>query len=230
MVMTVHFESLPKSGSEHVKLEVGGTEAKASFYERYGKRLAEGAVIAAALPIFVPVMMVVTIALLLSGQQPYYLQKRVGKGGKLFTIFKFRTMVDGAEKALVAHLETDPEAAAEWDSTQKLKRDPRVTWIGQFLRKTSLDELPQVLNVLKGDMSLVGPRPIMPDQRRLYPGAAYYAMRPGITGPWQVSERNDSEFSSRALYDAEYRRDMSFRKDLDILTRTIGVIVRGTGY
>ncbi len=228
--MTVHFESLQKSGSEHVRVDLGGNGAKASSYEKFGKRLFEGALILAAAPIFVPVMVVVTIALLLSGQKPFYLQKRVGKGGELFTIFKFRTMVENAEDALKTYLSENPDAAAEWEATQKLKDDPRITTVGRFLRKTSLDELPQLLNVLLGDMSLVGPRPMMPDQRSLYPGAAYYSMRPGITGAWQVSERNDSEFRSRADYDAKYHSELSFGTDMSILGRTVGVVVRGTGY
>ena len=126
-------------------------------------------------------------------------------------------MVIDADQRLAAHLAADPALRAEWDETQKLKNDPRITAVGRLLRKTSLDELPQLWNVLKGDMSLVGPRPMMPEQRALYPGRAYYSMRPGLTGPWQVSDRNETSFAGRAEFDAAYARRMSLRTDLVIL-------------
>ena len=124
----------------------------------------------------------------------------------------------------------NPEARLEWNSTQKLKADPRITRLGRLLRKTSMDELPQLWNVLIGDMSLVGPRPMMPSQRSLYNGTAYYALRPGITGPWQVSERNEVEFSQRAEFDREYEENVSLLTDLRLLVATTQVVIRGTGY
>ena len=139
-------------------------------------------------------------------------------------------MVVDADARLAAHLAADPALRAEWDETQKLKRDPRITAVGRLLRKTSLDELPQLWNVLKGDMSLVGPRPMMPEQRALYPGRAYYQMRPGLTGPWQVSDRNAVSFAGRAEFDADYARRMSLATDLCILFLTVWVVLRGTGY
>ncbi len=139
-------------------------------------------------------------------------------------------MVPDAEMRLQACLAEDPKARAEWDATQKLKDDPRVTRMGRFLRKSSLDELPQLWNVLRGDMSLVGPRPMMLSQRAMYPGTAYYALRPGITGFWQVSERNDCEFAQRARFDADYQSRVSFLVDLTILMRTVRVVLRATGY
>ena len=161
---------------------------------------------------------------------PFYRQARVGRGGRLYTMWKLRSMVGNADAALEAHLEQNPAARAEWNHSQKLKSDPRITRLGRLLRKTSLDELPQLWNVLKGDMSLVGPRPMMPDQRGLYPGQAYYRLRPGITGPWQVSARNDSSFADRADFDNQYDRDLSLGTDLGLLTATIRVVVSGTGY
>ena len=134
-----------------------------------------------------------------------------------------------AESALARHIATDPEARAEWDSTQKLKKDPRITPVGRLIRKTSLDELPQLWNVLKGDMSLVGPRPMMVSQREIYPGIAYYNLRPGITGNWQVSERNESEFRARAVYDTAYDRELNLKTDVNILFKTVGVVLRATG-
>jgi lipopolysaccharide/colanic/teichoic acid biosynthesis glycosyltransferase len=145
-------------------------------------------------------------------------------------MLKLRTMVPDADRQLEAYLSRDAEARLEWNSTQKLKSDPRITWLGRFLRKTSLDELPQLWNVLVGDMSLVGPRPMMPSQRPLYHGLAYYNLRPGITGIWQVSDRNESAFSKRAEFDTEYEETMSFRNDLWLLWSTVWVVLRGSGY
>ncbi len=133
-------------------------------------------------------------------------------------------------RRLQAYLAQNPKARAEWDATQKLKDDPRVTRLGRLLRKTSIDELPQLWNVVRGEMSLVGPRPMMISQRALYPGTAYYSLRPGITGFWQVSERNDCEFAQRARFDAEYDSRVSFAVDLSILIRTVQVVCRATGY
>ncbi len=133
------------------------------------------------------------------GGSPFYRQTRVGRGGA--SLHHVEAALDGswAEAKLASHLDADPAARAECGhTTQKLKNDPRITPFGQFLRRSSLDELPQLWNVLKGDMSLVGPRPMMPDQAPLYPGEAYYALRPGITGLWQVSERNATAFAPTA--------------------------------
>ena len=138
-------------------------------------------------------------------------------------------MVSNADALLEQHLACDPAAREEWNRTQKLRHDPRITPIGRMIRKSSLDELPQLWNVLVGDMSLVGPRPMMVDQQEIYPGTAYYALRPGITGFWQTSVRNESSFAERAGFDAAYLRDLSFRTDLHILMRTVRVVLRGTG-
>lgn len=139
-------------------------------------------------------------------------------------------MIVNADAQLETYLASDPTARAEWDSTQKLKVDPRITRFGRILRKSSLDELPQLWNVLKGDMSLVGPRPMMPCQRDLYPGSAYYRLRPGITGPWQVSRRNESTFADRARFDTDYDRTLSLGTDIGLLISTVRVVVRATGY
>jgi len=131
---------------------------------------------------------------------------------------------------LEQHLASDPALRAEWDSKQKLMNDPRITRIGTIIRKCSVDELPQLLNVLRGEMSLVGPRPMMVSQKPLYPGRDYYELRPGITGLWQVSDRNESTFADRAKFDAQYNDQLSFKTDLSILARTVRVVVRGTGH
>jgi len=128
------------------------------------------------------------------------------------------------------HLAQDPEAKAEWDSTQKLKDDPRITRFGRFLRKSSFDELPQLLNVLLGDMSIVGPRPMLPEQEPLYSGTAYFELRPGITGLWQISDRNESTFAARAKFDTDYFEQLSLATDVRIIASTFRVVLRGTGY
>lgn len=183
-----------------------------------------------SLPVILPLLAVLALAISLDGHSPFYRQKRLGRNGRIFTLWKLRSMVAGAEALLDAHLSADPAAREEWTLTQKLKKDPRITAIGRILRKSSADELPQLWNVLRGDMSLVGPRPMMPDQAPLYPGTAYYALRPGITGSWQVSVRNDSSFADRARFDTNYERQVSVATDFAILLATVRVVLRGTGH
>jgi len=161
---------------------------------------------------------------------PFYRQDRVGLNGRVFGMWKLRTMVPGADAVLESCLSADPAARAEWNKHQKLKNDPRITGLGRILRRSSLDELPQLWNVLMGDMSIVGPRPMMCNQRALYPGTEYYVMRPGITGFWQVSLRNESSFHERAGFDQAYFRELSFGTDIRVLWRTISVVLRGTGH
>ena len=138
-------------------------------------------------------------------------------------------MVDNADAVLEAYLEQNPAMRREWDTKQKLLDDPRVTRLGRFLRKCSIDELPQLLNVLRGDMSLVGPRPMMVDQKKLYHGVDYYDVRPGITGFWQISDRNETSFADRVFYDARYNNKLSLKTDVKILLATVNVVLRGTG-
>jgi lipopolysaccharide/colanic/teichoic acid biosynthesis glycosyltransferase len=180
-------------------------------------------------PVLVPLMLIILGIVALDGHSPLYRQRRIGRDGRIYNILKIRTMVPNAEQRLEDYLEANPKARAEWDSHQKLRHDPRITRFGHFLRKSSLDELPQLINVLKGDMSLVGPRPMMECQRALYPGQAYYRMRPGITGSWQVSDRNKSTFADRAIFDADYFREVSILTDLRLIARTFSVVLRSTG-
>jgi exopolysaccharide production protein ExoY len=165
----------------------------------------------------------------MDGGSAFFCQPRVGKDGRIFKLWKLRTMVPDAERRLAAYLEENPVARIEWDTTQKLRDDPRITALGAYLRKYSIDELPQLFNVLVGDMSLVGPRPMMPDQQPYYPETAYFDMRPGLTGLWQISDRNDCSFAERAMHDTRYARNMSFATDLWILLMTPAVVFRGTG-
>ena len=181
----------------------------------------------------VPVCIVVGILALIvarDGKSPFYIQKRLGRGGRVFSMVKLRSMVANADQILDAYLAENPEEAREWNEKQKLMNDPRITPVGKLIRKTSLDELPQLWNVLMGDMSLVGPRPIMVGQKTIYPSDAYYDLRPGITGPWQVSARNESSFAERADYDADYLDGLSLSKDARIMFQTVGVVVNATGH
>lgn len=198
-------------------------------YRQWAKRVLDLLVVLPALPLVVLLLLPFCLLISLDGHPPIYRQKRIGRNGKVFRMWKLRSMVHDAEARLQAHLDTDPAARREWDHSQKLRNDPRITHIGAFIRKSSIDELPQLFNVMTGDMSLVGPRPMMVDQRALYPGTAYYAMRPGITGIWQTSVRNESSFSERAIFDARYFRELSLRTDLTLIGRTFRVVLRGTG-
>ena len=230
--MTIHLKDFPEAGAglTVAPLQDGIAKSRTSFYKNYAKRAIDIVLILLAAPFILPVVAVIAVMAMSKGASPFYFQRRVGRGGTIFNLVKIRTMVPDAEAALEAHLAHDPAARKEWDSTQKLKHDPRITKAGHFLRKSSLDELPQLWNVLKGDMSLIGPRPMMVDQQKLYPGTAYYALRPGISGAWQVSDRNDSSFADRARFDTAYNTNLSFKTDLSILVRTFGAVIRCTGY
>ncbi len=160
-----------------------------------------------------------------------FAHKRIGKDGEPFPCFKFRTMAVDADEILARHLAHSPEAAREWLETRKLRKDPRVTPLGAVLRRTSLDELPQLLNVLRGEMSLVGPRPIVEQEVRHYGEAMqdYMSVRPGLTGLWQVSGRSDVGYAQRVDLDRAYVRQRSFLGDLGILLRTVEVVLRRKG-
>ena len=225
--MTVHSTSIQRS------VEIGPISndpvSNAGIY-RFGlKRIFDLAAIMVTLPISLPFMALLSLVISVDGHSPFFRQERIGKDGRRFVMWKFRTMVPDAEKLLDRHLEANEGARKEWDAKQKLHSDPRVTHIGALLRRTSLDELPQLLNVLKGDMSLVGPRPMMPCQQALYPGKSYYMLRPGMTGSWQVSARNTTEFADRAEFDDSYSRRLTFFTDVRILFETVAVVIRGTG-
>ena len=157
-----------------------------------------------------------------SGLPVFYRQERIGQYGRPFKIWKFRTMKTDADRVLAQWLKENPAARLEWQQTHKLKNDPRITALGRFLRKTSLDELPQIFNVLKGEMSLVGPRPIVHAERAKYADrfAFYTAVVPGVTGLWQVSGRCDVSYAVRVKLDEHYVRTWNIAKDLHILVRT----------
>lgn len=200
------------------------------WYLARGKRALDVAFVLLTAPISLSIILLAALALWLEGGKPFYRQDRLGKNGKVFSMWKLRTMVPGAEDQLSDYLERDPALKHEWETTQKLRRDPRVTRLGSMLRATSIDELPQLWNVLLGHMSLVGPRPMMPDQLAIYGNpAAYFAVRPGITGIWQVAGRNRNVFAYRETADAEYFASVSLFGDLVLLFRTAGAVLRRTG-
>ncbi|MEJ0092990.1 MAG: sugar transferase [Methylocella sp.] len=179
-------------------------------------------------------IIILSTALILKCTDPgpiLYKQFRLGYRRRAFVCFKLRTMVVDSENVLKALLESDPESRAEWNLNQKLVHDPRVTPFGQFLRRSSIDELPQLLNVLRGDMSLVGPRPIIPSEAARYGDqlGAYFSARPGLTGAWQVSDRDNVSYEMRVAMDAEYVREWRFWTDVLIMLRTLGTVVDGKG-
>ena len=201
-----------------------------SLYKVGGKRALDLLLLTVTAPFWLSLIGVAALAIWIAeGKSPFYSQLRVGLHGKTFRLWKLRSMVVDADARLEAYLAANPAARAEWDATQKLRNDPRITALGAFLRKTSLDELPQLFNVARGDMSIVGPRPIMVNQRTLYAGRAYYALRPGLTGLWQVSTRHESDFADRVRFDNVYFRVQSLKTDLGVIARTFGVVLRGTG-
>lgn len=185
-----------------------------------------------SLPVIMPLCILLALYICLDGQgAPIYRQVRVGKDGKAFLLFKFRTMVRNADKLLETCLEKDPELAKEWRENQKLKDDPRLTRAGRFLRKTSLDELPQIINILQGDMSIVGPRPIIAEEKERYGRyfKEYCEVLPGLTGLWQTSGRNNTTYAQRIAYDHYYINNWSLWLDLWIIARTVPVTFKGYG-
>jgi len=180
---------------------------------------------------FGPIMLIVYSLILVTQGSPLFVHLRVGQHGRLFRCYKFRSMRRDSEAAIERHLAQDPAAREEWERAYKLTNDPRITPFGAFLRKTSLDELPQLFNVLKGDMSLVGPRPIVPEEveRYSYFIDAYYSCRPGITGLWQISGRNLVDYDRRVQLDADYARKQSIQLDISILVRTVWAVLSRRG-
>ncbi|MGH6871090.1 MAG: sugar transferase [Rhizomicrobium sp.] len=195
------------------------------------KRVFDTIFVIAGLPFALLVMIPIALLVAMDGHNPFYMQRRVGQHGKMFGCIKFRSMEVDADRKLDGYLAKDPALRAEWDETRKLKNDPRITRIGRFLRKTSLDELPQIFNVLLGQMSLVGPRPVVAEELPLYGSAAavYLACLPGITGLWQVGGRCDVSYDARVALDVNYAERWSLRQDLKILLLTIPVALGRRG-
>ncbi len=187
-----------------------------------------------AITISLPIMILIALIIKLTDKGSiFFKHERIGYKGKPFKVLKFRTMYPDAERRLKKILEEDPKAKEEWEKTFKLKKDPRVTPVGKFLRKYSLDELPQFFNVLKGDMSIVGPRPVVKEElQKYYKNKAdiYKSVKPGMTGYWQVEGRSDVEdYVKRVNMDIWYIYNQSFWLDLKIILKTIWIILTGKG-
>ncbi|MFP8967014.1 undecaprenyl-phosphate galactose phosphotransferase WbaP [Pokkaliibacter sp. CJK22405] len=201
------------------------------FLNRVIKRSFDIVVSILLLLLLSPLFAFVSMKIKKSGGTAIFAHSRVGRDGKVFPCLKFRSMVPNAQEVLEKLLEQDPEARAEWNKDFKLKNDPRVTPIGHFLRKTSLDELPQLWNVLRGEMSLVGPRPVIAEEVERYGEQAVYYLqaKPGMTGLWQVSGRSDIDYDSRVYLDAWYVKNWSLWTDIVILISTIKVVLHRDG-
>lgn len=187
----------------------------------------------AGIILLVPITIILYIANLIEKDDGplFYSQLRIGKNGKLFRMWKFRSMVVGADQKLEEYLKENPEAREEYKINKKLKNDPRITKIGNFIRKTSIDEIPQFINVLKGEMSLVGPRPYLPREKEDM--GSYYSCitqcKPGLTGYWQINGRSQVNFSERLNMDMVYYRGRSFKRDIKILLLTVKKIIKRDG-
>ncbi len=191
--------------------------------------LFSGLVIVLLSPIFLSLAL---ISILSTSSSPIYCQKRVGRGGKLFTCYKFRTMRRGADQELEELLQRDPALKEEWLATRKLRRDPRITRLGRFLRQSSLDELPQFFNVLKGDLSVVGPRAVVPDEIESHVqknAKEILKIRPGVTGLWQVSGRSDLSYHGRISFDMAYLERRNLLMDLKIVFKTVPLLFNWRG-
>ncbi len=196
------------------------------------KRAFEVAIAVILFVLAVPLAVVIAIAIVFETRGPVFFgHTRIGKDQRRFRVWKFRSMVADADTALRKYLGEHPDRRAEWRYTHKLKQDPRVTRVGRLLRRSSLDELPQLWNVLRGDMSLIGPRPIVEEEIAKYGPAIslYERVLPGLSGLWQVSGRADTGYLRRVDLDCEYIRNWSFAVDLKILLKTVRVVLCGHG-
>jgi exopolysaccharide production protein ExoY len=207
---------------KNVELAVGGR----------AKRVFDIVVASLFTLVTIPLFIVIAMILKVTGPGPIICKKvRVGLGGRRFTCFKFRTMVVDSENIRQALLDDDPGAPAKWQQNQIFINDPRVARVGQILRESSLDELPALINVLRGEMSLIGPRPIAPSEMLRYGEniGSYVLARPGLTGAWQMTDQNDSSYDKLVELDANYVSNWRFSTDLTILMRTMGAVIDREG-
>jgi len=226
-----HLRILDPDTSVYERDRLSESAARASSARAILKRALD--ILGAALLgiVFLPLMVVIGLLLRREGGPIIYRHRRVGHGGQSFECLKFRTMVPDADRVLRELLESHDELQAEWVRDHKLRNDPRVTAIGRFLRRTSLDELPQIWNVVRGEMSLVGPRPVVREELIRYGRCLpiYLAAKPGITGLWQVTGRNDTDYRRRVALDVYYVRKQNLLLDLYILLKTTRVVLGGGG-
>lgn len=225
--------TMAASLSDHEYITVG-TEltSQKDTTTPFSKRALDVVLATAMLIVLAPVMILVGVAVALTSRGPIiFSQKRIGLNGREFPCLKFRSMRVDAEQILASILEECPNKREEWNCNQKLKDDPRITPIGAFLRQTSLDELPQLFNVIRGEMSLVGPRPIVASEAPKYRRhiISYLQVKPGLTGMWQISGRNDTAYTRRVAADAYYARHQSLWLDLRIILLTIPAVLSGKG-
>lgn len=202
--------------------------SQSGLHSAFIKRMFDVLFSLTVLTLFAPVYLILIVLILISSPGPvFYIQKRVGKNFQHFNCIKFRTMVKNADQVLDTMLDQHPAMRREFEENFKLKHDPRITWIGKFLRLTSLDEFPQFWNVLLGDMSVVGPRPLVPDELPRYGDDIHEVLtiQPGITGLWQVSGRNDIPYHQRIKIDVYYVKHRNLWLDLDIIIKTISVVI-----
>lgn len=201
--------------------------------KNFSKRLFDLLFTFFALILVLPILLLCTLAVALTSKGPvFYGHKRIGRGGKPFTCYKFRTMYKDADKRLAVLLDSDTKLREEWDKSHKLKSDPRITPIGYFLRKTSLDEFPQFWNVLRGDLSIVGPRPVVKEELIKFYGknaSRVLQIRPGLTGLWQISGRSETSYEKRVQLDLEYVEKNSLLLDIGIVCKTIPALLNSKG-
>ncbi|WP_299734043.1 sugar transferase [uncultured Tateyamaria sp.] len=204
---------------------------RSSLYARRAKRAFDITLAVLLLPLIGPIILLLWAITRRDGAPGFFGHQRVGQNGRMFRCWKIRTMVHDAEKRLEECLNNCPEAASEWALYQKLSDDPRVTSMGKFLRRTSLDELPQIWNVLRGDMSFVGPRPVTLQELDRYGPhkSIYLSLRPGITGLWQVDGRTNGCYDERLRMDRAYASKLCFSVDMQLILRTARVVVQPTG-
>lgn len=224
-------DSVDFVGSPEIARDVAAAHNRNSVYGTYGKRVVDIAFCILILPLALPLIAVLWVLTRRDGGPGFFGHTRIGRDGKPFRCWKIRTMVTDAETKLQEYLRDNPEAAAEWARDHKLANDPRITRLGRILRKTSLDELPQLWNVFLGEMSVVGPRPIVVAELEKYGihQTGYKSMKPGLTGLWQVSGRNDVTYEERVMLDMSYLVRMSLWLDAKIVLMTASAVLAKTG-
>lgn len=221
-----------ESNTQNIRPSAQSDIGERSFVQRTLKRLFDILIALTGLVFLSPALLTIAILIKLQDRGPaVFAHTRIGRHGAPFECYKFRSMVIDAPQRLEALLASNPEAAAEWARDQKLRNDPRITSLGRFLRRSSLDEFPQLINILQGDMSVVGPRPIVKDEVRRYGPDfdAYKSVRPGVTGLWQVSGRNDVSYDQRVQLDARYARSWSVLGDVWITLKTVPAVLLSRG-
>ncbi|WP_337270775.1 sugar transferase [Oryzifoliimicrobium ureilyticus] len=209
-----------------------GDKSAAAVIGGFLRYLLDAILATAALVVLTPmILMLVGILLVIQGRPIFIAHRRIGKNGVMFPCLKFRTMVTNSDEVLAKYLAQNPHRLDEWNATRKLKDDPRITPFGALLRKSSLDEIPQLLNVIMGTMSLVGPRPIVPSEAELYGShfIDYIRVRPGLTGLWQVSGRSDTTYRERVQLDVRYVSERSVFGDIAIMAKTVPAVLRSRG-